>query len=149
MNISDFPVSKFLIRMYKVQVMKTSKLSGSNIPFILNFGPRWRMICRTLRPYSPPVHIYSWLGGPQRPSGRFTEEINVLSLPRFEPRIIKLTPLSLYLLRYPSSQKQSCAEYKAHVTHRHVSIQMPFLFKTKPGGVSIVRDFSFLGILDA
>jgi hypothetical protein len=26
---------------------------------------------------------------------------------------------------------------------------MPFLFKTKPGGVSIVRDFSFLGILDA
>jgi len=53
-------------------------------------------------PHTPgvqsPVHIGSWLDGPQRQSGRFAEEINLLSLSKFEPRIIQLAPLSLYLL---------------------------------------------------
>jgi hypothetical protein len=44
--------------------------------------------------------------------------------------------VTIIIIRYPSSQKQSCAEYKAHVTPQHVSIQVPLILKIKPGSIA-------------
>jgi hypothetical protein len=88
--------------------MKKSKLSGSKDPFILNSAPDGDLDLPHIRTYSPQ---YTLVAGWVDPRGRLD-----LSLPRFEPRIIHLAQ------GYPTSQKQSCAEYKAHVTPQHVSI---------------------------
>jgi len=73
--------------------MQANGDSGCIAPFILNLGTRWRSVgsftLATLpRGKDPQYSLNGRVDGPQRWSGWFGEEINLLPLPELEPQIM-------------------------------------------------------------
>jgi len=75
---------------------------GGKTPLILNFGTRWKwMVDLMPQPlYSckevPCYPLNRWLGGPQRQSGLFGKETDLLSMLKTEPHFLSFPQPSHY-----------------------------------------------------
>jgi hypothetical protein len=93
-NLVFFTLQQQHVKVVPVNAMKTYRERRRVSPLILNLDTRHRWVVNcTPRPLCPqertPFTMNRRLAGPQSRCGRFGNELNLMPLPGFEPRIVQ------------------------------------------------------------